>query len=160
MFSVDNTKMRGSWVIPFFSYIKIKLSTWVLYVCKVALYCTSLYRLIYFWCHDNLESIPPPPPTEKENNFNDPIWVSTPEVGEILMSSKTPIPSPPSLPPQIFVWVKEIPWSYVTWLLWKRIMMRSKSNVFCKYYFVIQVLWFESSNFTSNTNAIKEDVLK
>ena len=52
MFSVDNTKMKRGWDIPFFKYINIKWSTWVSYSFKAALDYSSLYRSMYFWCHD------------------------------------------------------------------------------------------------------------
>ena len=40
MFSVDNTKTKRGWDIPFFNYIKIKLNTRVLYSFKAGLVCS------------------------------------------------------------------------------------------------------------------------
>ena len=59
MFPVDNTKMMRGWDIPFFNYVKIKLSMWVSCSFKTALDYSSLYRsmhffffFFHFWCHD------------------------------------------------------------------------------------------------------------
>ena len=53
MFSVDNTKMKRGWDIPFFNYIKIKWSMQVPYSFKTTLDYSSLYRSMYFWYHHN-----------------------------------------------------------------------------------------------------------
>ena len=53
MFSVDNTKMKRGWDIPFFNYVKIKWSMQVPYSFKTTLDYSSLYRSMYFWYHHN-----------------------------------------------------------------------------------------------------------
>ena len=44
--------MKKGWVIPIFTYIKIKWSRWVSYSFKAALDYSSLCRLMHFWCYD------------------------------------------------------------------------------------------------------------
>ena len=57
MFLLDRMKLKRSWDIPFFICIKMKYSIWVLYKFKAAVDYGLLYRLFYFWSHNNIPKI-------------------------------------------------------------------------------------------------------
>ena len=91
MFSVDNTKSKRGWNIPFFNYVTIKCSIWVSYSFKAALVFSSLYRSMHFWCHDTalkkILSIEKLNLTwNKQTNFNK--LCSFSRVFQILLSSR------------------------------------------------------------------------